>query len=163
MKELLFAVLYVAVIGLLSNPFAKKFPRDFSIYAFPFAPWGFEKGGAVYEKLGVRKWKDKVPDMSRVLHSLPAKNLSAGVTKEKLETLVQETCVAEMVHFTLMLLSLLILFFWRGWGAAAFLVIYNLFGNMPFIIIQRYNRPRLVRLCKRAKRSDDGLQKDKAQ
>jgi glycosyl-4,4'-diaponeurosporenoate acyltransferase len=163
MEKLWFSILYVALIGILSNPFAAKFTRDFAYGAFPFAPWGFEKNGRFYEKLGVRKWKDRVPDMSRVLKKLPPKNLRGGASAEQLETLVQETCVAELVHTALIIMSLAVLFYWRGWGAAAFLAVYNLFGNVPFIVIQRYNRPRLVRLCERAKRNNDGLQKDKIQ
>jgi hypothetical protein len=45
MKELLFAVLYVAVIGLLSNPFAKKFPGTFQYTLFPL-PLGALKRAA---------------------------------------------------------------------------------------------------------------------
>ena len=33
-----------------------------------------------------------------------------------------------------------------GAGGALFAAVYILFGNLPFLIIQRYNRPRLVRL-----------------
>ncbi len=42
------------------------------------------------------------------------------------------------------------------WGVMLYLV-YAILGNLIFIIIQRYNRPRLVRLYerKRAKRSNE--------
>ena len=50
-----------------------------------------------------------------------------------------------------------IFFFWRGGWAVVFCLVYNLLGNLPFQIIQRYNRPRLVRLYERmcAKRSKE--------
>ena len=38
---------------------------------------------------------------------------------------------------------------WQDKWAALFLSVYNLLGNLPFIIIQRFNRPRLVRLAKK--------------
>ena len=38
MEKLWFSILYVALIGILSNPFAASFSRDFSYGAFPFAP-----------------------------------------------------------------------------------------------------------------------------
>ena len=36
----------------------------------------------------------------------------------------------------------------RGWNWICMLL-YDLFGNLPFILIQRYNRPRLVILLER--------------
>lgn len=42
-------------------------------------------------------------------------------------------------------------FLWRGIGGVAFAAVYILLGNVPFVIIQRYNRPRLQRLYDRRK------------
>ena len=39
----------------------------------------------------------------------------------------------------------------RLW-AVVFWLVYNILGNVPFILIQRYNRPRLVLLEQRRKR-----------
>ena len=61
-------------------------------------------------------------------------------------SLVQETCVAEFTHFVLILLGFYALRLWPGTGGAIVTAIYILFGNLPFLIIQRYNRPRLQRL-----------------
>ena len=66
--------------------------------------------------------------------------------------LIAETCVAECVHWALIVLSLGLFLFWRGGWAFAFWLVYNILGNVPFIIIQRYNRPRLVMLEERRKR-----------
>ena len=66
--------------------------------------------------------------------------------------LVQETCVAECVHWALTLLSAGIFFLWRsGWAALLWLV-YNVLGNVSFIVIQRYNRPRLQKLAEKTRR-----------
>ena len=57
----------------------------------------------------------------------------------------------------LMLAGLGVIVIWPCvWGVMLYLV-YAIFGNLVFIIIQRYNRPRLVRLYerKRAKRSKE--------
>ena len=67
-------------------------------------------------------------------------------------SLVQETCVAECVHWALTLLSAGIFFLWRsGWAALLWLV-YNVLGNVSFIVIQRYNRPRLQKLAEKTRR-----------
>ena len=64
----------------------------------------------------------------------------------------QETCVAECVHWALTLLSAGIFFLWRsGWAALLWLV-YNVLGNVSFIVIQRYNRPRLQKLAEKTRR-----------
>ena len=34
---------------------------------------------------------------------------------------------------------------------------FNLLGNLPFILIQRYNRPRMLALYKRLKRREERL------
>ena len=57
----------------------------------------------------------------------------------------------------LMLAGLGVIVIWPCvWGVMLYLV-YAILGNLIFIIIQRYNRPRLVRLYerKRAKRSKE--------
>ena len=39
------------------------------------------------------------------------------------------------------------LWLWPGWGGAIVLAVWVLLANLPFMVIQRYNRPRLVRLA----------------
>lgn len=108
-------------------------------------PW--EKGGRIYLKLGIRKWKDRLPDMSRLMPDMVRKDLGSDPA-----VLVQETCVAECVHWALTLLSAGIFFLWRsGWAALLWLV-YNVLGNVSFIVIQRYNRPRLQKLAEKTRR-----------
>lgn len=149
MRQFWWSVLYLAAVGILSNVAARWLPRDFRPDAFPFRPYGFEKQGKFYEKFGIRKWKNKVPDMSKHLGFLMRKTVTAKTDRKATQLLVQETCVAELVHICLIALSLLILLYWRTPGAAAFLLVYNLLGNLPFIMIQRYNRPRLQRLAEK--------------
>ena len=114
-----------------------------------FRSFSFERNGAVYEKLGIRKWHNKVLDMSRILPCLmPAKNLS-GDYEERLPVMIQETCVAEIVHITVSIAGLRCLRMWPGIGGITVTAIHIVFLNLPFILIQRYNRPRLIRLQKK--------------
>ena len=69
MKELLLNVLAFVVtagiIGILAHILGEKLPRaKFDPEKFPYAPYAWEKYGKVYEKLGIAKWKDKIPDKS---------------------------------------------------------------------------------------------------
>ena len=91
--------------------------------------------------------------MSRIMGDMVKKKLPDGNTPEGLRVLVLETCVAECVHWWLAVASLGIFFFWRGGWAVVFCLVYNLLGNLPFQIIQRYNRPRLRRLAEKRRRT----------
>lgn len=151
--SLLYAVIYIAVLGILSHFVGQALPRArFSAESFPYRTADWENGGRVYEKLGIKHWKDALPDMSRIMPDMVKKKLTGQNREQGMDVLIAETCVAECVHWALILLSLGIFFFWRGAWAVVFWLVYNLLGNLPFIIIQRYNRPRLVMLEQRRKR-----------
>ena len=114
-----------------------------------FRCYAFEKNGALYEKLNIRKWQAKVPDMSRILPFLmPPKNLS-GDYAQRLPVMIRETCVAEITHITVSILGLPCLRIWPGMGGVTVTAIFILLLNVPYILIQRYNRPRLIRLYRK--------------
>lgn len=85
-------------------------------------------------------------DMSRILPFLmPSKKLPRMADASQLCQMLQETCIAELVHALLCVAGVGAVFIWRGIGGWLFFILYA-FGNLPFIIIQRYNRPKLMRL-----------------
>ncbi len=151
--KLLYAVIYIAVLGILSHFAGQALPRaHFSAEKFPYRAAAWENGGRVYEKLGIKRWKDLMPDMSRIMPDMLKKKLTGSSREDGCGALIAETCVAECVHWWLIVLSAGIFLFWRGALAAVFWLVYNILGNVPFIIIQRYNRPRLVLLEQRRQR-----------
>ena len=100
----------------------------------------------------MKQWQAKVPDMSRLFKKLmPAKALTQK-TAQDLPIMIQETCVAELTHGLLCFAGLALLKIWRGPGGVILTVIYIVFGNLPFLLIQRYNRPRLQRLLEKQSR-----------
>ncbi len=147
----IYAIIYIAVLGIASHFIGQALPRaHFSAGKFPYRTAEWEKNGRVYERLGIKRWKDLMPDMSRIMPDMVKKKLTRNIVcGEGYDTLIRETCVAECVHYWLIALSAGIFLFWRGALAAAFWLVYNVLGNVPFIIIQRYNRPRLVLLEQR--------------
>lgn len=143
------AALYLAALGVLAHPVGQALPRScFDPQRFPYRCRPWEKNGRIYERLGVRRWKNKVPDMSHLLPDMVKKRLGQANTLR----LIQETCAAECVHWRLLLLSVGILPLWRSPWCWVLWLLYNLLGNLPYIIIQRYNRPRLLRLAEKEKR-----------
>lgn len=117
--------------------------RIFHYRAFPFRAYAFEKNGRIYTKLKVHKWKDGLPDASKTIKSMMLKKVNMKMDSAAMEMLVRETCVAEIVHWLLIALTpLYSITVPLGYGIV-FSVIYAL-CNLPFIIVQRYNRPRLI-------------------
>lgn len=106
-------------------------------------------------KLGVRKWKDKVPDLGATV-KFKKNELVDSKNIEYLKKFIQETCYGEMLHiFCIMSALLSLLFFPRNiflTMALPIAIIYSMI-NVPSILIQRYNRPRLIKQLKRLERN----------
>lgn len=147
--------LYLAALGILSHLVGEALPRRwFDAGRFPYRTASWERGGAVYEKLGIRRWKDVAPDMSKLMPRMVPKKVPQQNTADGIDRLVRETCVAECVHAALILAGAVCLWLWPGWGGALVFAVWALAGNLPFILIQRYNRPRLVRLLARLRKNE---------
>ena len=96
---LLKALILGFIGGVLSFCVGQALPRRwFHPDAFPFRPFAWEKGGKIYERLGVRRWKDLLPDMSRIVPGVVKKKASLTRTPEAMALLVRETC--EAVSYT---------------------------------------------------------------
>lgn len=140
-------IIYLAGIGILSFVVGRLLPKKwFDPQAFPYRAFPFEKDGALYRRLRIQKWQSRIPDMSRVFPGLmPPKALGGKPTKAQLDVMLRETCVAECIHALLCFGGLFCVWLWDGAGGVVAAVLYFL-GNIPFILVQRYNRPRLHRL-----------------
>ena len=140
-----YCVIYIAVLGVLSFIIGRLLPKGwFHADKFPYKTAAGEQ--KIYQALRVKSWQSKVPDMSRLFrHIMPAKKMTAETVAD-IPRMLEETCVAELTHTLLSILGLAMLWLWPGWGGIIVTIIYILLGNVPFIIIQRYNRPRLQKL-----------------
>ena len=119
---------------------------------FPFKEYRWERKGQLYIKLRVNEWKDKVPDMSSYFKGMFYKKALAQTRSSAyFERFVIETCIAEAVLVALMVGGVAAyLVFRNAWGIIAWLL-YAL-GNLPFVLIQRYNRPRFKLLMERQRK-----------
>lgn len=157
-QGLILSLFYLAFLGLLCFPLGRLLARlPLEAGRPPFAPRPWERSGRIYEKLSVRAWQKRVPDVSRMFPgAIPKKQAAGSSDPAALQVLLRETCVAELVHWLLCLAGLPLIGFWKGgWGLALYLI-YVILGNLPFIIIQRYNRPRLLRICALRGRQERG-------
>lgn len=141
--QFLWAAGYLVLLGILSHFIGNALPRDrFDPKAFPYRECGWEKG--LYARLKISVWKDRLPDMSRYCSDMRRKTVTPAMNAEEIKALVQETCVAECVHWGLILLSPGVLLLCSGWPGQILFWADILLLNLPFILIQRYNRPKLM-------------------
>ena len=150
MLRLAYAALIALAGGLAFFVIGQSLPRRwFRPDAWLYRCRNWEQGGSIYQKLGVRKWKDIVPDMSRIVPGVFKKKAGISRDADHMWRLIQETCVAELIHWLLILtLTPPVYAVLGGWAGVGCALAYFL-GNMVFIVIQRYNRPRLVEIHKR--------------
>lgn len=146
---MILAILYIALLGILAHVVGEALPRrwfHFDRGLYRCQDW--EREGAVYERLSVQRWKLRLPDMSRHAPDMVKKQLAGRPTAASLECLLQETCVAESVHWALLTCSVGLLILLPDVPGIVAALLYAL-SHVPFILIQRYNRPRLARLYRR--------------
>lgn len=118
--------------------------KKFNTENFFFKERKFEP--ALYERLGVKHWKNKV---------LTAKPEQFKVSKDCLLNLVHNICQAETVHAVIAVLSFLPLFLIFPFGAPAVFILTSVFAaliDLKYVLIQRYNLPRAERLLETVRR-----------
>jgi glycosyl-4,4'-diaponeurosporenoate acyltransferase len=117
----------------------------------------WEAGGAIYQRVfRVRRWKDALPELSDIFKKLFSKKRIRTFDAEYLHSYIIESCRAELTHFCIIGLSFLFPL-WAGFSVSLFIIYISIFLNLPFIIIQRYNRPRIQKLLARSKHVFAGI------
>lgn len=112
----------------------------------------FERDGRWYERLAIRRWKDKLPEGGAFFRGGMSKRHLPSATEGGLARFAAETRRAEWGHWSAMACAPLFALWNEPW-VAALMVVYGVVVNAPFIAIQRYNRWRIGRILARASRS----------
>ena len=137
---------YFMILGVLSHVLGEAVRRETIRFdRFPYAPYRWENGGQFYRKLRIETWKGMLPDKSRFVRTMVRKNLGDDRSGGLIKRLIEETCVAEQVHWLLLFAGPLLQLFSNSAFVRVAGFLYSA-SNIPFILIQRYNRPRLVAL-----------------
>ena len=108
----------------------------------------FEQGGRLYERLGIRRWKDRLPEAGGVFRGGMSKRQLPTEAEGGLARFAAETRRAELGHWAAMAGGPLFVL-WNPPAIAAVMVLYGVAANAPFIAIQRYNRARVARVLGR--------------
>lgn len=104
--------------------------------AQPFEP-------KLYALVHVRDWKGLMPTFDADLFDLRTKSL---------ESIVKATCQAELVHEVIIMFSFVPILLGFAFGAWNVLIATSALAaliDLMFVMIQRYNRPRLILLMER--------------
>ena len=94
----------------------------------------------LYKILKVKQWKDHMPTYNPVSFSLKHNTL---------EQIVYNSCVSEAVHEVIILFSFIPLLFTLMWGTFPVFLVTSILAALfdsCFVMMQRYNRPRLLRI-----------------
>ena len=119
----------------------------FSATKHRYLPKHWEQGGRWYrDKLKIQVWKYRLPQ--HIGKGGFSKAHLTDVSIEYLDEFIMETCRGEWMHFTNCLCAVVMLVINSVWIGLLFALLI-LLGNLPFAIIQRYNRFRLQILRKR--------------
>lgn len=121
----------------------------FNIESFLFKCRKWENNGKFYNKVfKIRKWKKHLPDGAKIFKAGFEKGELKTKDPKYIEAFIKETCRAELVHW-LQILPFWIFGLWAPSFVIWIMLAYALALNLPCIIAQRYNRPRLKKLYQR--------------
>ena len=96
----------------------------------------------LYMTLGVKQWKNKLPTFVPDYFSLSAHNW---------DEIAQAMCQSELVHEVIIILSFVPIITYIWFGALPVFIITSTLAalfDLLFVIIQRYNRMRIIKLLK---------------
>jgi glycosyl-4,4'-diaponeurosporenoate acyltransferase len=105
----------------------------------------WEDEGRVYERLRIRSWKDRLPELGAVFRGGVSKRSVRSRATVDLERFAVETRRAELVHWAIPLVTPVFVL-WNPPGLLVAMAAYAVVANLPCLLVQRYNRGRLLRL-----------------
>ncbi|MBN1298484.1 MAG: glycosyl-4,4'-diaponeurosporenoate acyltransferase [Actinobacteria bacterium] len=113
-----------------------------------------ERQGKLYlHFFKIKSWKNMIPDGAKLFRGgFPKKNLESCDSRY-LNKFMLETCRGELTHW-LQILPAGIFFLWNVWWSGLIMIAYALIANIPCILLQRYNRARLIRVIDANKNPD---------
>lgn len=135
-----------------------KIPDRFlSPYLFFYKSHKWERNGEIYKHIfKIDKWKTYLPESSSLIKGSYNKKKIANFSKDSLDQFLLESCRAEMTHW-LGMTPFWIFGLFTPARVVGYMFIYALAVNLPCIMIQRYNRPRVLRLLTKLNKSYSNL------
>ena len=139
-----FTIMYHFWVRIIMGNVSKLFKKHINYNQWWFKERSFEKG--LYKMLRVKEWKGKALTYNPETFSLK---------ENSLEQIANTMTKSEVDHWINEVISITTIFFSMIWGQFFIFFITALAAmifDSQFIIIQRYNRPRIVKVLEREKR-----------
>lgn len=158
MKDFIFSrnILLFAILSILNTAVSMILPESIFIYTkWLFRERKWEHGGTIYQKLfNIKKWKDKLPELSDFIKkSFPKKKLPS-FNMEYLKKYIVESYRSELCHW-MIVISVVIFSSWFNEDMENFIFILAVILNVPYIMIQRFNRPRIMNIMQKSEEKDE--------
>lgn len=121
-----------------------KLPREFFMQdRIWFRLFVWEESGKLWQRLfRVKSWKGRLIDGTVILRRGYEKKALHGISIADLKVFAAETKRAELTHW-LSIVPAPVFFIWNPVWAGWVMILYAVMFNLPFIIVQRYNRGRI--------------------
>ena len=148
-----FTIMYHFWIRIIMGNVSKLFKNHIHYQQWWFKERKFEK--KFYELLRVKEWKGK---------ALTYNPEQFSVKENSLETIVNTMTKSELDHWINELISISTIFFsilWGGFWAFFITALVAMIFDSQFIIIQRYNRPRVIKILEKGKKQNGQELKNK--
>lgn len=102
------------------------------------------------EKLKIRKWKDKIPEMGKYLCNFDKTSVKEN-SSVYIYKFLKETTMAEVMHIVSAFAGFILILIPvpHVWTIVLPVVLVNFILQIPPVLIQRYNRPKLMAHYKR--------------
>ena len=144
--KILMTVIYILVIGQVGFFFGLSLPRDcFNENAFPYKLFDWEKNGRIYEKIHIRKWKDKVWELGGMAGGFSKSKVADPHSKEYIQTFIIESHKGLLDHFLRICFGFfdIILYPRYVWTVGVPVALVNVALNSMSSMVLRYNLPKL--------------------
>lgn len=146
-------------LSVVNTVISLKIPVSyFNCKKWQFRERAFEKSGNIYQHIfKVKSWKGHMPELGDFVKSIFPKKQIIKLSREYLSRFALETCRAEFTHWCI-IFSSLIFNLWNGAAMSIFMIILAIVLNFPYIVIQRYNRPRILTILAQKELMNTGEQ-----
>ena len=125
-----------------------------NIHSKIFKTFKFERG--FYEKLGIRWWKEKIPELGGKLEGFSKSNIQSD-SLEYFEMFIKLSITGEITHHICILLGILTFFIFPNYILTFTLPLFlvNVYFNILPVFVQRYNRPKLYKVYLRKTKQNE--------
>lgn len=134
------------VIHLIVSVIVSQFPSSVVMsFSKLYQLRGWERNGAIYQRMKIKQWKYRLPEAKKWVNHGKGKTGIRLRNEADFNKLILATNRSELSHW-LQILPAPLFFLFNTPLAGWIIIVYAISFNLPFIMIQRYNRGRVEKI-----------------